>query len=76
MGNKIALNALATNTLKVKIEEATAQALPPDHVATERQAAILANGEARGPDGASLGWIVELELLICCNVACSANRIC
>ena len=72
MSDEVALDALATNTLEVKVREAAAKTLPPDDIATKRQTAVLAHREACGPDGASLGWVVELELLVGCNVACSA----
>ena len=53
-----------------------AEALVPDRGVTKRQASVLADAEACGPDGASLRWIIELKLLVRCNVACSALRIC
>ena len=59
----------------VEIVEVAAEALPEDVGAAESQAAIAADGEAGGVDGAGLGWLVELELVVGGDVAGTANRV-
>ena len=47
----------------------------PDRVVADSHAAVLADGEAGGVDGAGLGRVVELELLVGGDVARAALAI-
>ena len=59
----------------VQVVERAAQALVPHCITTDGERAVGADGEPRGVDGASLWWVVELELLIGRDVASAALRI-
>ena len=59
----------------VEIVEVAAEALPEDVGAAQSQAAVAADGEASSVDGAGLGWLIELELVVGGNVASTADSI-
>ena len=63
-GQNVAFDTLAgtQDVLEIEVEKAATQTLVPGVVTSESEALVLANREASGPDGASLGWVVELEL--------------
>lgn len=53
----------------VKVVEAAAETLVEDVGATERNRTVAADGEAGSDESACLGWGVELELIVCCDVS-------
>lgn len=63
---------MAPNALEVEIVEVATEAFVPGLDAAEGKSAVVAHSEACSPDGACLGWFVELELLVGCDVTCSA----
>ena len=67
--------ALAGIVVVVEVVEIAAQALIPSGVGAECERTILADGETSGVDGTSLGWVIELELVVGGNVASAALRI-
>src|SRR5450755_3217810 len=67
--------ALSSPVAVVQVVEAAAEALPEHVGAAQRQAPVGAEGEAGGVDGASLGWLVELELVVGGDVASPADRV-
>lgn len=56
----------------VQVVEAAGVALVPERRSAKRQRRVTAHGEASGVNGASLRWIVELELVIAGNIASAA----
>lgn len=59
----------------VEVVEGATEALPEDVRGPKSQAAVRTDGETGGVDGAGLGWLVELELVIGRDVAGAALRI-
>lgn len=53
----------------VQVEKIAARALIKDGRATQGEGTVAASREARSVDGASLGWLVELELVVCRDVS-------
>jgi hypothetical protein len=66
---------LASDTLVVEVVKGTTEALIPGLVIAEGETIVGAHRKAGGPDGACLWRAVELELLVCCDVASSAKRV-
>jgi hypothetical protein len=56
--------ALSGPVAVVQVVEATAQALVEDSRGTESEGAVGADREAISVDGSSLGWSIELELVV------------
>jgi hypothetical protein len=64
--------ALVTSGLVVEVVEVAAQALVEDGGGANGKSAVAADGETRGVDGAGLGGLVELELVVGSNVTSAA----
>lgn len=67
--------ALGGPVTVVQVEEVAALALVEDGRAAQGQRAVGAGREARRVDGAGLGGLVVLELVVTGNVACAALRV-
>lgn len=67
--------ALSGIVLVVEVVEVAAQALVPSGVGAECERTILADGETSGVDGTSLGWVIELELVVGGDIASAALRV-
>jgi len=80
-GNNEDRDALCAGALAVQIVEGSRQARVPDGssvgaaAAGECERAIAAKGEARGLAGASLYRLVELELVVACNISLTSSLI-
>lgn len=59
----------------VEVVEVAAEALPPDVGSSKSQAAIGADREACSVDSTGLRWLVELELVVGCDVPGTAERV-
>ncbi len=67
--------ALRSPVPVVKVVEVSAAALVEDVGATKSQATVSADRPTRGVDGTSLGWLVELELVVGGDVSCASLRV-
>lgn len=64
--------ALAGIVLVVEVVEVSTEALVPSRIGAESELSVLADRETSGIDGTSLGWVVELELIVRGDVASAA----
>ena len=62
--------------MEVEVVKVSTQTPPPSGVVAKGQSAITADRKAGSIDGAGLGWIVELKLLIACDVTSATLRVC
>lgn len=74
-GNDLDSLALGSPVTIVQVVEVARLALVPNRRPAEGERLVPADGEASGVDGASLGRVVELELVVGRNVSCPALSI-
>ena len=67
--------ALPGIVVVVEIVKVATEALVPSGIGPKCELAILADGETSGVNGTSLGWVIELELVVGSDIASAALRI-